>query len=190
MTEEQWRAAWMLSEMAGDLEAEEQRNFVQGATGDPEVESEVFGHFEELESESSSPASAGIRIGDSVGRYILGEQIGYGGMGEVYSAEDKELRRCVALKFLPAEVSDDERLVSQIVSEARLTSRVNHPNVVTVYELINTRSGVGHRHGTGGRAVPARRVKDYQLVDLARDRHRTAVGERARRRARSRYRPP
>jgi len=132
----------MLSQMAGDLEAEEQRSFVRGATEDPEVESEVFGLFEELESEPGIAASAGIRMGDSVGRYILGEQIGYGGMGEVYSAEDTELRRWVALKFLPAEVSDDRRLVSQIVSEARLASRVNHPNVVTVYELINTRWGL------------------------------------------------
>ena len=142
MTDEQWRAAWILCETAGDLESEAQREYVRGATVDGEVERRVVAVFEELESEPSYPPAPDRRAGDSVGRYTLLERIGQGGMGEVYAAEDAELRRTVALKFLPSAVAPDKAAASQVISEARLASRLNHPNIVTVYELIQTRWGL------------------------------------------------
>ena len=60
----------------------------------------------------------------------------------MYSAEDTELRRTVALKFLPSAVGADHAFASQVISEARLASRLNHPHIVTVYELIQTSWGL------------------------------------------------
>ncbi|MBV9441210.1 MAG: protein kinase, partial [Acidobacteriaceae bacterium] len=142
MTDEQWRAAWILCETAGDLDAEAQCEYVRGATIDPEVESRVLAVFEELQVGAAYPPAADRRVGDTVGRYLLIERIGQGGMGEVYSAEDTELRRTVALKFLPSAVEADHASTSQVISEARLASRLNHPNIVTVYELIQTSWGL------------------------------------------------
>ena len=142
MTDEQWRAAWILCEIAGDLDSRTQREYVHGATVDPEVEGQVIAIFEELESEPLPPAAPDRRVGDTVGRYTLLERIGQGGMGEVYSAEDRELRRVVALKFLPTVVGGGKAAASQVISEARLASRLNHPNIVAVYELIQTPWGL------------------------------------------------
>ena len=142
MTDEQWRAAWILCEIAGDLDSRTQREYVHGATVDPEVEGQVIAIFEELESEPLLPAAPDRRVGDTVGRYTLLERIGQGGMGEVYSAEDRELRRVVALKFLPTVVGAGKAAASQVISEARLASRLNHPNIVAVYELIQTPWGL------------------------------------------------
>ena len=142
MTEEQWRAAWILCETAGDLDPEAQREYVRGATVDGEVERHVIAVFDELESEPFYPPAPDRRIGDTVGRYTLFERIGQGGMGEVYAAEDAELRRTVALKFLPSAVAPDKAAASQVISEARLASRLNHPNIVTVHELIQTPWGL------------------------------------------------
>ncbi len=142
MTDEQWRAAWILCETAGDLDSEAKREYVRGATVDGEVERHVLALFEELESEPSYAAGPDRRVGDTVGRYTLVERIGQGGMGEVYAAEDAELRRTVALKFLPSAVAPDKAAAWQVISEARLASRLNHPNIVTVYELIQTQWGL------------------------------------------------
>ncbi len=142
MTDEQWRAAWILCEIAGDLDSRTQREYVLGATVDPEVEGRVVAILEELEGEPLFPAMPDRQVGDIVGRYTLLERIGQGGMGEVYSAEDRELRRVVALKFLPAVAGSGNTAASQIISEARLASRLNHPNIVAVHELIQTPWGL------------------------------------------------
>ena len=142
MTDEQWRAAWVLCETAGDLDAQAQREYVRGATIDPDVEGRVIAILEELEDGQVYPALPDRRIGDTVGRYLLLERIGQGGMGEVYSAEDTELRRTVALKFLPSALETGDAAAAQVISEARLASRLNHPNIVTVYELIQTPWGL------------------------------------------------
>ncbi len=142
MTQEQWRAAWILCEIAGDLDPAARREYVHGATVDGDVEERVIAVFEELEREPVYPAAPDRRAGDTIGRYTLIERIGQGGMGEVYAAEDAELQRTVALKFLPSAVAPDKAAAAQVISEARLASRLNHPNIVTVYELIQTTSGL------------------------------------------------
>ena len=74
-------------------------------------------------------------IGKQFGRYEIRRQIGAGGMGEVYLAYDAELDRSVAVKILPLEFSDDADRKSRFRQEARAASALNHPNIITIYEI-------------------------------------------------------
>jgi eukaryotic-like serine/threonine-protein kinase len=84
----------------------------------------------------------GAMVGESIGHYRVESLIGVGGMGEVYLARDERLGREVALKFLPEQLTADKIQLSRFKSEARVASALNHPNILTVYEI-----GVeGNRH--------------------------------------------
>ncbi len=76
-----------------------------------------------------------IEAGASIGHYRIVTKIGTGGMGEVYLAQDAKLERQVALKVLLDEVAGDEERVRRFVQEAKAASALNHPNILTVYEI-------------------------------------------------------
>lgn len=80
------------------------------------------------------------RLGSRIGRYLVLGHLGRGGMGDVYTGRDTELGRLVALKFLAPAALGVESSVRRFIREAKSASAINHPNIVTIHEVIQVES--------------------------------------------------
>lgn len=134
MNDRQWREAWEIFRTARELADEERGSFLSSVHTDPDIFQEVIAMLVESAREpaAGTPSKAGTRFG----RYEVLKKLGSGGMGEVYSARDAELDRVVALKFLSPETAVSPSAVARLVREAKAASALNHPHIVTVYEII------------------------------------------------------
>jgi eukaryotic-like serine/threonine-protein kinase len=94
------------------------------------------------------PTGSGARLGP----YVLGPALGAGGMGEVYRAHDSRLGRDVAIKILPPDVADDPERLRRFESEARAAAVLNHPNILTVFDVGRLRADGASTSASGALA--------------------------------------
>ena len=150
MADQNWQKVREVFDSALRQKPDERRTFVEEVCGEDktllaEVESLLLS-LGSAESFMETPAVAKVadvieaemrhlEKGQNLGHYEIIEQIGEGGMGEVYLAKDTRLNRQVALKLLANHITADKNRVSRFRQEAFATSALNHPNIVTIYEI-------------------------------------------------------
>src|SRR6266498_2161838 len=150
MADEKWRRVRKVFDAALSRKAEERQNFVNEACGKDksllaEVESLLSSH-DSAESFMETPAVAKVadaieaetkklEAGKRFGYYEIINQIGVGGMGEVYRARDEKLNRDVAIKVLPASFSENQDRLNRFEQEAQAAGALNHPNILTIHEI-------------------------------------------------------
>ena len=128
--------------------------------------------------------------GTILGHYEIVSPLGAGGMGEVYRARDARLDRSVAIKILPAEFSADSDRLRRFQQEARSASALNHPNIVTIYELgthgsthyiaMELVEGQTLRNFLGGGSLPVRKTIEIaaQIADGLAKAHEAGIAHR------------
>lgn len=151
MPTERWEEIDQVFDAALDLDASDRPAFLDKAcAGDEELRREVesllaahqradkFIESPAMEHAARSAAARGdtfFALGRTIGPYRVVALLGMGGMGEVYVAEDERLGRRVALKLLPPEFTHNAERIHRFEREARTASALNHPNIVTIYDV-------------------------------------------------------
>jgi serine/threonine protein kinase len=152
MASDNWKRVEELFEAAQKLPGEQRADFLRKASpDDARLRGEVESLLKAADSGHSlldgSPLSSiaerapALKAGEKVGNFEIVAMIGRGGMGEVYRARDVRLKRDVAIKTLPSDFAFDRDRIARFEREARAASALNHPNIVSIYE-IGAESGV------------------------------------------------
>ena len=135
MNGEQWKQAFRLFKSLSTLPPQETAGLLEQSNEDPEIVEAVRQVLT-----GDLPESL-WRTGMTLGRYAVAEPLGRGGYGEVYRGQDTVLGRAVALKFLLSKAQLTKPAARRLLEEAQAASALNHPNIVTVHEVIDTESG-------------------------------------------------
>jgi WD40 repeat protein len=175
MERARWNQIEELLQEALDLAPDERAAFLKHACGADDELARELGELLQREDEGAvleAPALASLArinpslIGSTIGHYRIEAQIGSGGMGDVYEARDERLQRTVAVKVLPAEFTADPERVERFEREALAASRLNHPNIVTIFEFV---------HDGGFHFIVTERIEGSTLRDLMTDRLKPAL---------------
>src|SRR5213080_4695474 len=155
MTPERWEQVGKLYQAALALPPDEHETFLDDACrDDTAMRREVESLLAAEDGAGSFLAAGAMRdaakmlaedkslslVGKELGHYQVLSLLGAGGMGEVYLAEDIRLKRKVALKLLPAELTANSDRLRRFEQEAQAASALNHPNILTIYEIGQTES--------------------------------------------------
>ena len=133
------RAAWLAEACAND---EALRHEVENLLSSNEAASSfLVDPAWKVEAKALAVAPLIEITGTQLSHYRILEKIGAGGMGEVYLAHDEKLERKVALKTLPPQFSHDQARLQRFVREAKAASALNHPNIITIYEIGESAAG-------------------------------------------------
>ena len=149
MTPERWQQIKQIFNSAVKYDESERATFLaQACRSDARLREEVESLIASHERDGSfidSPAykrlelsledNAELKPGEQVGSYLITSFLGQGGMGQVYLANDTRLNRKVAVKLLPSSVTTDIDRLRRFEQEARAASALNHPNIITIYEV-------------------------------------------------------
>ncbi|MBI1763816.1 MAG: serine/threonine-protein kinase [Acidobacteria bacterium] len=107
----------------------------------------------------------GTTIGQQLSHYKILSRIGAGGMGEVYLARDDRLKRRVALKLLPVKFTQDAERLQRFIREAEAASALNHPNIITIYEIGVVESERGQTHFIATEYIEGVTLREWQPDD-------------------------
>jgi serine/threonine protein kinase len=147
MNDPQWKRVLELYDSLGNLPQDAAQAFLDSSAEDPAVVREVvamLGSLRETQSDvgvSAVPEAPQPQCaGGSIGRYDIIKLVGRGSTGDVYAGHDRELERTVALKFMSVEFAATAVAAESFIREARAASALNHPNIVTVHEVISWKS--------------------------------------------------
>src|ERR1022692_3261791 len=140
MQAERWKQIQDLCQAALELAPEKRAAFLaQACPEDPQLHAEVQSLLDQQADSflESAPVSAikALSAGAKLGNFEIVELLGRGGMGEVYRARDARLKREVAIKVLPAGLAREPDRIARFEREARAASALNHPNIVSVYDI-------------------------------------------------------
>src|SRR2546428_13283926 len=138
MKADRWRLVEKIFNGALELEGHEQSSFVdRECASDASLKAEVEALLRSHRDAGSFLGPAAVTLtGHTFGTYEVKDQIGSGGMGDVYRAWDTKLKRNVAMKVLPQDVSSDAERISRFRREAEILASLNHPHIAAIYDLV------------------------------------------------------
>ncbi|HZH33554.1 MAG TPA: protein kinase, partial [Pyrinomonadaceae bacterium] len=125
------RRAFLDESCDGDEDLRREVEALLESIGDGQAVTYSTGEIDKIIADAQEVLMPGAQIA----HYEIRQKIGSGGMGEVFLAHDRELERSVALKILPPAVAQYKERVHRFVKEARAASALNHPNILTIYEI-------------------------------------------------------
>ncbi len=171
MNSDRWNRIEGLYHSAIQLDTDDRESFVeQQSAGDDSLKAEVLALLASADRQDSFMEEPAVTlalevlrsertglVGETISRYRIVEVLGHGGMGEVYLAHDTSLNRKVALKLLPATITDNRLRVLRFQQEARAASAIAHPNVAHIYEI-------GEANGL--HSIPMESVKGANVREL------------------------